>query len=151
LELQRSDIEAIASLPLLRCLKIRGEVTADAFVPLARCLKLIHLELERPCRIILVGSLPPNLLKLSLPNPSRAVIDEIIRDFPKLTHLVIQFLNADELAERDEIVQLLKNGLKKLAKLIVNKPIQLGTRRDVLRFLLVISYSNVSFQRSLGT
>jgi hypothetical protein len=107
LELQKSDIEAIVSLPRLKSLDIFCEMADDAILPLARCKTLTDLVLSRT-KIKRAFHFPVNLVHLYLWRPSREVINGIFENCPNISNLYVRLDEAD-CGSRDVIAISLKN------------------------------------------
>jgi hypothetical protein len=130
-ELQLSDIEAIASLPLLKSLNIQCRIAEDAVSALSRCRGLRYLNLVR-------GSFD---LTSILPNIGRSLVsldyisstsimgtvNVIVEHCPNLQILDFGWIERED-ANTAVAVDSLKRGLKQLARLKMNgKSIRLGT------------------------
>jgi hypothetical protein len=145
--LERGDIEAIASLPRLRSLNIECKIACDAVAALSRCRGLKHLAimsrgsnvksfLHPPssfsqCLYDILPSIGRNLVSLVY-TPSIPFVesfDLIVEHCPNLLMLAIRWDTREEYM-RAGVCEMLKRGLKKLAKLEmgrVGRPVRLGT------------------------
>jgi hypothetical protein len=121
--LERRDIEAIASLPLLKSLNIDCEIADDAFFTLSRCQRLRHLILETDSfdLNVILHSIGRNLVSLEYNTftPFLEAIDAIVEHCPNLQMLNLGY---DEFGvEKKDAADLLKGGLKNLSKLIFKR------------------------------
>jgi hypothetical protein len=130
-ELKRSDIEAIASLPRLKSLNIDCWIENDDAVSiLSRCRGLRHLDLW-PGSFALNDILPNigrNLVSLDY-NSSTSImetVDSIVEHCPNLQMLSLGWFESDD--NKAAAVDALNRGLKRLSKLKLNhKSVRLGT------------------------
>jgi Leucine-rich repeat (LRR) protein len=126
LYLKRSDIEAIASLPRLKSLNIDCWIeNDDAVSALSRCKGLKHLALVDGVFDLshILPVIGKNLVSLDYTSSTAFLetVDAIVENCPNL-----QMLDLEN--EELDAVDLLKGGLKKLAKLNVNGgSVRLGT------------------------
>jgi hypothetical protein len=99
----------------------------DAYSALTRCKMLRGLRLSflrDPAVLLVIGR---NLFRLNLMRPSNEVVDGIVAYCPNLQYLEIEIYCLDEKAS-DLLMGSFKDGLKKMAKLRLNKKtIRLGT------------------------
>jgi hypothetical protein len=131
MELTRSDIEAIASLPRLKSLNINCEIASGAVSALSRCRGLKHLAVDGFESFDLISILTSvrNLVSLEciFSTPFMEAIDAIIEHCPNLQMLNLGYGELG-VEKKDAAVDLLKGGLKNLSKLTLNKvSVRLGT------------------------
>jgi hypothetical protein len=130
-ELKRSDIEVIASLPLLRSLNINSGITDDDVSALSRCRGLKHLALG--CGSIdLTSTLPAigrSLVSLDYVSSTSIMgtVNVIGEHCTNLQILDLRWIERED-ANTAVAVDSLKRGLKQLRKLNLNhKSVRLGT------------------------
>jgi hypothetical protein len=124
-ELKRSDIEAIASLPRLKSLNIDFEIADDAVSAISRCRGLKHLVLLRISFALndILPAIGGTLVSLEYTSSTAflGAVDSIVEHCPNL-----QMLDLGD--EELDAVDFLKGGLKKLAKLNIDGgSVRLGT------------------------
>jgi hypothetical protein len=127
-ELMRSDMLAVASLPRLKCLDISAcYVADDASSALVRCRGLKELRIDDLVDPSILATIGSNLVTLDLWSPSKEVVDGIIEHCPNLQYLELE-VGGIEKELKEVLVDSIKYGLKKLAKFKVNgESIRLGT------------------------
>jgi hypothetical protein len=146
-ELNRSDIEAIASLPRLKFLRLDCEIASDAISALSRCRGLKHLNIVNVrsglplLSHLIVGSFDLSTIIPAIGrkivsleyNPSTPILEtanDIVEYCPNLQNLVLRGGIESELEndEKSVVVDLLKGRLKKLEKLkFEGDVVRLGT------------------------
>jgi hypothetical protein len=130
-ELKRSDIEAIASLPRLKLLNTNCRITDDAVSVLSRCKGLKHLTLGWVSFDLnnIIPTIGRNLVSLDYTS-STPILETARIIVEKCQNLHLLDLGCEELNARatSAAVDLLKGGLKKLSKLKVDRTlVRLGT------------------------
>jgi hypothetical protein len=119
--LARSDILAVASLPRLKYLDIGACYFAgDASSALVPCRGLKELRIPSLADPTILAAIGRNLVSLKLPFPSEEVVDGIVENCPSLQYLDLEDVEFDD-EVKEGIVRSIKSGLKKLAKLKLNK------------------------------
>jgi hypothetical protein len=124
--LELSDIEAIASLPLLRSLNIDCGIKNDTLDVLSRCRRLQHLALcyGQIDLTSILNDIGRNLLSLEVTFSNPCSFDAIIEQCPNLQILNLRWRGLDKSAAIDS----LKRRLKKLEKLkLGGMDVRLGT------------------------
>jgi hypothetical protein len=126
-ELYRSDVLAVASLPRLKSLIIGGCLIAYySFYGFVRCTGLKELQVPYFSDLTVLASIGMNLVSLNLLNPSEEVVNGIVEHCPNLQYLELDVEFDEEVMEG--LVVSLKNGLKRLVKLKLDgKSMRLGT------------------------
>jgi Leucine-rich repeat (LRR) protein len=124
--LKRSDIEAIASLPRLKSLNIDCEIADDAVSAISRCKGLKHLTLRSGSFDLtnIFSAIGGTLISLDYTSSTAFLVETVDAIVEHCPNLQMLDLGDEEL----DVVDLLKGGLKKLAKLNVNGgSVRLGT------------------------
>jgi hypothetical protein len=106
-------------------------MTEEAYSGLSGFKGLNTLDLQFQADPAVLTAVGRKLVSLEFWRPSKEVVDGIVESCPSLQYLELDAVEFDDDEEKELLVGLIKNGLKKLAKFKLNKEsIRLGTDRE---------------------